>query len=87
MSSDTQKIEVLLFAGAVEAAGGMDRIVVETPVNANAKTTLACLSEQHPELASLVSRSRLAVDDTYVGPDQPIEPPCEVALIPPVSGG
>ncbi|MFG0267139.1 MAG: MoaD/ThiS family protein [Rhodopirellula sp. JB055] len=80
-------IDVLLFAGASESVGGADRVTVQTTERPTAKELMTQLSDQHTELAALVQRSRLAVDQRYVSPDHVIEQDAEVALIPPVSGG
>ncbi|KLU07001.1 Molybdenum cofactor biosynthesis protein MoaD [Rhodopirellula islandica] len=80
-------IDVLLFAGASESAGGADRVTVQTHPRPTANELMTQLAEQHTELAAMVQRSRLAVDQRYVSPDHVIETDAEVALIPPVSGG
>ncbi|MEM6777861.1 MAG: MoaD/ThiS family protein [Planctomycetota bacterium] len=80
-------VQIELFAGAKEAMGGTDIVNVEVHDEASAADVLMALSNQHPPLAGLASRSRLAVDHAYVGDDDSIESTSNVALIPPVSGG
>ncbi|MEO9592461.1 MoaD/ThiS family protein [Rhodopirellula bahusiensis] len=82
-----RSIEVLLFAGASEAAGGADRVIVQAHEDTTVSELMQQLAEQHCSLASLAMRSRLAVDQRYVSSDHVIPMNAEVALIPPVSGG
>jgi molybdopterin converting factor small subunit len=44
------------------------------------------LLERYPAFRSLASL-RLAVNKSYAGPDTPLHPGDEIALIPPVAGG
>ncbi|MCC9658148.1 MoaD/ThiS family protein [Rhodopirellula halodulae] len=85
--SPPRKLEVLLFAGACEAAGGVDRVTIDSTDEVTAGELLQHIAEQHPALAGLTQRSRLAVNQKYVGHDEPVDSAAEIALIPPVSGG
>lgn len=82
-----RSFEVLLFAGASEAADGADRVLVQSHENTTVEELMKQLAVQYPALAPLAQRSRLAIDQRYVSPDHAIPSSAEVALIPPVSGG
>jgi len=79
-------IEVLLFAQARDALGS-DRTAVAVDAATTVGALKARLGEEHPALAALVARSRLAVNRAFASDDDPVAPGDEVALIPPVSGG
>lgn len=85
--NEPRTIEVLLFAGASEAADGADRVIVQSHDHITASELMKQLADQHAALASLARRSRLAIDQRYVSSDHVIPSGAEVALIPPVSGG
>jgi molybdopterin synthase catalytic subunit len=78
--------EVLLFGPAREAAGS-DRVPVRVDGPATAAVVLAALERAHPALASLLPRTRVAVNRRYVDADSPVAPGDEIAVIPPVGGG
>lgn len=80
------QINVLLFAAAKEAAQ-RDSVSVDLDDQATAADLLAALAVQLPQVQPLLCSCRVAIDCTYVGSDAVITPDCEVALIPPVSGG
>ncbi len=80
------QIEVLMFAAAREAAGS-DAIQVDVIDDATAGDVMAAIGHQLPELASLLPSCRLAVDNSYIANESAVSAGCEVALIPPVSGG
>ena len=77
---------MLLFGPAREAVG-CSRTVVEPSTPVTAATVVDALSTAYPNLAPLLGRSRLVVNQHYVDPDVSIGPDDEVAIIPPVSGG
>jgi len=80
------KINVVLFAAAREAAGSNEiQVNVPDPVSvANLKSALA---EQFPDLSRIIPRSAISVNCEYANDAVTINDGCEVALIPPVSGG
>jgi molybdopterin converting factor subunit 1 len=78
------RIEVRLFAAAREAAGA-DAVVVEAGAS-TAGAVLEALSAR-PDLGAIARRSRLAVNQRFARPEDPVRPEDEVVLIPPVSGG
>jgi molybdopterin synthase catalytic subunit len=80
------RVTVKLFAGARHTAGA-DAIQVELTEEATVGTLRVALADQHPQLASLVARSLLAVGEEYAGEETPLKADAEIALIPPVSGG
>ena len=77
---------VLLFAGLREAVGS-DAVAVELPAGATVADLRHRLAAACPAAASLLVRSRVAVNHEFVPDDRPIPPGAEVAVIPPVSGG
>jgi molybdopterin converting factor small subunit len=80
------KIEVSMFAAAKEAVG-RDRVVAESKGPLTSRMLLEELGRLHPQIQPLLPSCRLAVDDQYVADDFVVDDQCEVALIPPVSGG
>lgn len=68
-----------LFAGLRERAGS-DRVELDLPDDARAADVLAAMDLQPGQCI-------VALDREYAGPDEPVRPDQEVALIPPVSGG
>lgn len=80
------QIEILLFAGAAQLAGG-SKLVVAVPVGASIAEVAIAVAASCPRLSSLISVSRWAVDQHFVPLDATLRGGEEVALIPPVSGG
>jgi molybdopterin synthase catalytic subunit len=81
------RIHVRLFAICRERAGA-DHLDVDVPGDsATVKTLLDAVVTRAPRLAPLLPAVRVAVNQTFAGPDQTIGAEDEVALIPPVSGG
>ena len=85
-------IQVLLFASAREAAGGVGRVELSIPENCDTDHVRQLLAEKYPGLASLVmdhDSITLALNEEYVpsGEKLPIKAGDTVALIPPISGG
>jgi len=77
---------VKLFGPAREAVGH-GSVKVDVTLPATAADVIEALERAHPPLAPLLPRSRVAVDRTYVDLTVPLDPGCEVAIIPPVGGG
>lgn len=77
---------VRLFAIARQLAG-VPEVVVELPGSATVIDLRRALIEQHPALAGIAERVRIAVGDEYAGDDAVIPADVPLALIPPVSGG
>ena len=80
------KLKVLLFAAARELAGRSE-VEVDVPEKPIAADVKQALSAAAPEIAELVEKSALAVDNDYVHDQFEIESSGIVSLIPPVSGG
>lgn len=78
-------VTILYFAGARDAAG-VSRETIDL-----APTTVAALrralSERHPDLAQVLPRCRLAVNQEMAEDADAVPAGAEVAIIPPVSGG
>ncbi len=80
------RVEVLLFARAVELAGA-ERIRVDVPTGGRVGDLGACVASQYPALADLAMLSRWADASRFLAEDEPLEHGQTVAMIPPVSGG
>ncbi len=80
------RIRVVAFATAAQALGAGSR-ERELPAGATLGELVADLARAHPALAPLLPRLALAVDGELARPDRPLDDGCEVALLPPVSGG
>ena len=77
---------VRLFAIARQLAEASE-VVVELPDSATVADLRRVLVRQHPALAGIAERVRIAVGDEYAGDDAVIPADAPLALIPPVSGG
>jgi len=90
---DAVEVEVAPPVEHGEAGAGIGSSAEEESTgNGNATCVLVscirqALTQQCPELKSLLPSCRIAVDCEYVGPDASVPLGAEVALIPPVSGG
>jgi molybdopterin converting factor subunit 1 len=80
------RVRVLAFATAAQALGGAERSV-ELPDGATAADLLQRLTATASDLAPLRSRLAIAVDGHLVRAEHRLADGCEVALLPPVSGG
>ena len=81
------ELRILLFAGVRDAAGS-DVLDVTVADHATASDVIDLAAAQIPEAADLIRFSRVAVDGQYVAADHVVDQAdCEIALIPPVSGG
>ncbi len=80
-------LNVSLFASARQIVGQPSielKLHDPQPTIAGLRTAIA---EQYPELGDLLKSSVFAVNHEYAVADQQLTPTCQVALIPPVSGG
>ena len=80
------RVTILYFAAARERAG-LSTESLDLPDGATAAQALAAVCERHPALQALAGKLRVAVDQDFAPPDRKLRAGCEVALIPPVSGG
>lgn len=80
------KIRVVAFASAADALGAAER-ELELPAGSGLVALGERLFREHPGLAPLWSRLALAVDGEVRTGEATLADGCEVALLPPVSGG
>jgi molybdopterin converting factor subunit 1 len=76
---------IRLFARARDLAGAA--VVVELPDRATVGELRRRLAQDRPELAGLLDRSALAVNNEFAEDELPLPSGAEIALLPPVSGG
>lgn len=80
-------IQVRLFAVCRDRAGS-DHLDLDLPGDTTTVAALsAAVADAVPTLAPLMKVVRVAVNQSFARPEDPIAPGDEVALIPPVSGG
>lgn len=79
-------VKVLLFAQARQIVG-CDSVELTLDDNATVRLLKEELSKQQPEIADLLARSSIALDQQYATDDDVIDAKMEIAMIPPVSGG
>lgn len=79
-------VVVRLFGPAREIVGA-GSIELPLPRGGTAAAILTALEADHPGLAGLLPRSRVAVDLEYVDRETPLAPGNEIAILPPVGGG
>ena len=81
----TGEVSVKLFAGVAELAGVKElRVSVK---HFTVSEVRYALGTHLPKVASLLSRSAIAVDGRYATDDEVLCSDSEIAVIPPVSGG
>jgi molybdopterin converting factor small subunit len=80
------RIQVRLFAQARERAGSAGA-TLELPQGSRVADALASLERTYPGLAELRPHLAVAVDGTLARGADPLPGDCELALLPPVSGG
>ncbi|TWT70104.1 MoaD/ThiS family protein [Crateriforma conspicua] len=79
-------ITVRFYAG-IRQQCGLDQAEFVLPDGASATDLFSAVAQRWPDIAPLVSSSRLAVDDQYVNSDHRFTGDTVCDLIPPVSGG
>jgi molybdopterin synthase catalytic subunit len=79
-------VDVLYFAFLRERAG-RESERFELPAGANVAAARVAVVEAHPEIASVMSRVRSAVNQMYAGDEVVLHDGDELALLPPVAGG
>ena len=80
------KIRLLAFATARDALGQAE-LEFEVPVGSTVADLARLVQVDHPQLAPLWPRLAVAVDGELAQPQVELHENCEVALLPPVSGG
>lgn len=83
---DSKPIRVRLFAQVREAVGS-DTLVLPPADVPTAGAVREALVARYPRLRTLLSRSALAVNLSYVADHHPVGAGDDVAVIPPVAGG
>lgn len=84
--AETIRVRVLGFATAGEALGAGE-IEVAVPAGSRVADLRRRLDADHPALGPLWPRLAVAVDGELAAAEAPLADGCEVALLPPVSGG
>ena len=79
-------VKVALFAAARDVFGERE-IELDLPQSATVADLKRQLIERHPEAHDLVMRSSVSLDHEFTMDVTVVNPDCEIALIPPVSGG
>lgn len=79
-------VNVLLFAQARQIAA-KQQIEIDVPTEATVADLRKAIEIKFPDLASLLVRSTIAIDQQYAVDSDVIPSGAEVAMIPPVSGG
>jgi molybdopterin converting factor subunit 1 len=80
------KVHVQLFARARDLAG-VSSVTLELPAHAAVADLRRLLDEKFPQLARLLERSAVAVNNEFADNSVALTSDAEVALLPPVSGG
>ena len=80
------RVDVKLFAQARERVGSADARL-ELPAGSRVADALASLERAYPARAELRPHLAVAVDGTLARSADPLPGDCELALLPPVSGG
>ncbi len=80
------RIAILYFAVFREKLG-TNRQSLELTAGATVRDAIGALAAQHPLIATLKGRFRVAVNEDFVDDDHVLAEGDEVALIPPVAGG
>ncbi len=80
------RIDVRLFAQARERVGS-GHAALEVPAGSTVSDALTLLERAYPALAELRPHLAIAVDGTLAHAGDPLREGCELALLPPVSGG
>jgi molybdopterin converting factor small subunit len=80
------KVRVRLFALARQLAGA-EELVLDLAPPATVGTVRQTLVERFPNLAPLLRSSLFALETEYVRDTTGLTHDCELAVIPPVSGG
>jgi molybdopterin converting factor subunit 1 len=80
------KVTIKLFAAAKQIAG-TDSIELSCSENSTVSDLKGKLVEQLPDLESIVSHARFAINADFATDDTLVQENSEIACIPPVSGG
>jgi sulfur-carrier protein len=80
------RVTVKMFAGAREVLGA-NEVTVELDERATVAELRGVLVATNPQLSPLVDRAMFAINEKYATNEDMLTADCEVACIPPVSGG
>lgn len=80
------KVDIRLFARARDLAG-RETLSLEVASGATVGELRRVLARVHPELAALLERCALAVNQDFAADSAALPEWAEVAVLPPVSGG
>ena len=80
------RVTVKLFAAAREKVGA-EEVAVDLGEGATVGDLRDLLADQYPALQTLLPHVLFAVDEKYAKEDLALTDGCEIACIPPVSGG
>lgn len=80
------KLSVRYFASLTDATGCTAE-EIELPAGSNVQALWQALLERHPKLGDKEYRPMVACDLEYADWQSPLDGVCEVAFLPPVSGG
>lgn len=84
----TVEVQVrVLFLGPSRDFAGTDTMELYLGPNARVADLRRALAQSLPQLAGALPTCRFAVDESFVRDDAVLRHGCEVAVIPPVSGG
>ncbi|MEX1164169.1 MAG: molybdenum cofactor biosynthesis protein MoaE [Nitriliruptor sp.] len=81
------RLEVRLFGGLSERAGGQRRLDVELPDDATVADLRDHLAAEYPAMAPLLPRVNVAVDLEVAPADRSLAGASQIAVLPPVAGG
>ena len=77
----------LIFYAVLEEKISAEPLLLEVKKDSTAEQVIALLSKNYPQAAAILSSTRLAHEDEYVGKQSILTDGEEYCLIPPVSGG
>ena len=79
-------MRVLYFAQARLATGRSEELLTQSQT-LNAEGFKKLLTDKYPSLQPLLPSCRLAKNGRFLQSDETLDPPDEVAILPPMSGG
>ena len=80
------RIRIRLFAAAKQLVG-VDRVQLEIADGATVADLREELLRSFPALADVLPHVAFAVNEAYASDETKVDPQCDIACIPPVSGG
>jgi molybdopterin converting factor small subunit len=80
------RIDVVAFAQARDALGA-GHLELDLPAGSRVSDALAALAGAYPALAPLAPHLAIAIDRQLARGERELTDGCELALLPPVSGG